>query len=223
MRGVSHELALSHPRACEKSYVKNLAGYTDNCGSQVRSGRRQKSIPSKSIDSCARVRQTVPFAACGHTKRPGSSRFANKHNPSPSDHSTLIRSPRRPRNTNTCPTAITIEEIRRWFDAQKWRNGTSNRYRSTLSLIYRLGIENAKVRSNPAKLLRHKREDNERNRFLHQFSPATTELDYLKVCGDEESRLRAVLASKYAAHVPEFEIALNTGMRPSEQYRLTWR
>ena len=39
----------------------------------------------------------------GQTKRPRSSRFANKHNPSPSYHRTLIRSPLRPRNTNTCP------------------------------------------------------------------------------------------------------------------------
>ena len=102
MRGVSHELARSHPPAHEKSCGKNLARYTDNSGSHVRSGRRQ-SMPSNSIDNCARVSETVPLAACGHTKRPRSSRFANKHNPSPSNHKTLIRSPRRPRNTNTCP------------------------------------------------------------------------------------------------------------------------
>ena len=41
--------------------------------------------------------------ACGHTKRPRSSRFANRHSPSPSHHSNFTRSPRRPRNTNSCP------------------------------------------------------------------------------------------------------------------------
>ena len=41
--------------------------------------------------------------ACGQTKRPRSSRFASKHSPSPLHHSTLIMSPRRPRNTNTWP------------------------------------------------------------------------------------------------------------------------
>src|SRR5436309_8481380 len=86
----------------KKVVQKNLARYTDNCGSQVRSGCRQ-SIPSSSIDNCARVNETVPLVACGHTKRPRSSRFANRHNPSPSYQRTLIRSPRRPRNTNTCP------------------------------------------------------------------------------------------------------------------------
>ena len=50
IRGVSHELARSHPGAREKSCAKNLAGYTDNCGSQVRSGRRQ-SMPSSNIDN----------------------------------------------------------------------------------------------------------------------------------------------------------------------------
>src|SRR5439155_814449 len=44
-----------------------------------------------------------PLVACGQTKRPRSSRLANRHNPSPSCQRTLIRSPRRPRNTNTCP------------------------------------------------------------------------------------------------------------------------
>ena len=62
----------------KKVVQKNLAGYTDNCGSHVRTGRRQ-SMPSSSIDSCARVSETVPLAACGHTKRPRSSRLANRH------------------------------------------------------------------------------------------------------------------------------------------------
>src|SRR6266478_526889 len=60
-------------------------------------------MPSSSIDNCARVSETVPFAACGQVNFPRSSRFANKHSPSPSHHSSLIRSPRFPRNTNTCP------------------------------------------------------------------------------------------------------------------------
>src|SRR5437773_4120213 len=93
----------------KKVVQKNLARYTDNCGSQVRSGRRQ-SMPSSSIDNCARVSPTVPLVACGHTKRPRSSRFAIKHNPSPSYQRTLLRSPRHQRNTNSssekgfCPT-----------------------------------------------------------------------------------------------------------------------
>src|SRR5215471_9037159 len=60
-------------------------------------------MPSNSIDSCARVRATVPFSTFGQINRPFSNRFANRHSPSPSHHSILIKSPRRPRKTNTCP------------------------------------------------------------------------------------------------------------------------
>jgi integrase len=123
---------------------------------------------------------------------------------------------------NQPAAAITIEEFRKWFDGQKWEPGTYNRYKTTLSRICHLAIENKKVQSNPAKLLKRKTEDNERVRFLNQFVPAKTDLEYLKPYGDEESRLRAVILKHYADHMPEFEIALHTGMRPSEQYGLDW-
>src|ERR1700681_2652056 len=78
------------------------------------------------------------------------------------------------------------------------------------SPTYRLGVENDKATVNPARLLKHKREDNGRVRFLNQHDP------------DEEMRLRATVDAKCVAHLPEFELALHTGMRPSEQYSLTW-
>jgi site-specific recombinase XerD len=120
------------------------------------------------------------------------------------------------------PANIPIEDLRKWFGEQSWENATHNRYKTMLSLVYRLGIENGKVQSNPAKLLKHRTEDNERVRFLNQFAPAETTLEYLNPCADEESRLRAVIMQHYSDHMPEFEIALHTGMRPSEQYGLDW-
>ena len=117
---------------------------------------------------------------------------------------------------------IPIEDLRRWFSEQEWQPGTHNRYKSTLSLMFRLAIENKKASTNPARSLKRKREDNGRVRFLNQLAPAKTEVDYLKPHADEESRLRAVILANYPAHMPEFEIALHTGMRPSEQYGLIW-
>jgi site-specific recombinase XerD len=102
---------------------------------------------------------------------------------------------------------IPVADFRAWFDERGWASGTHNRCRSTLSLLYRLGIENKKVFTNPARLLKHKHEDNGRVRFL---------------APDEETRLRKAITAKYAAHLPEFELAVHTGMRPSEQYNLTW-
>src|ERR1035438_8875563 len=50
--------------------------HTAICGAQVLCGLRQ-SMPSSSIDNCARVRQTVPSVACGQMNRPRSRRLAN--------------------------------------------------------------------------------------------------------------------------------------------------
>jgi aminobenzoyl-glutamate utilization protein B len=77
-----------------------ISVYTASCGVCVRTGRRQ-SIPSSNIESCAGVNETVPLVACGQMNLPRSNLFANRHKPSPSHHSILIRCPRRPRNTNT--------------------------------------------------------------------------------------------------------------------------
>ena len=60
-------------------------------------------MPSSSIESWARLREIVPLRAFGQMNRPRSSRLMNRHRPSPSNHKTLIVSPRRPRNTNTWP------------------------------------------------------------------------------------------------------------------------
>src|SRR6266849_3906335 len=58
-------------------------------------------MPSSNIDSCAGVRETVPLVACGQVNLPRSNLFANKHRPSPSHQSNLIKSPRLPRNIYT--------------------------------------------------------------------------------------------------------------------------
>lgn len=38
----------------------------------------------------------------------------------------------------------------------------------------------------------------------------------------EETKLRAAIQSDYPSELPAFDLALHTGMRQSEQYRLTW-
>src|ERR1700686_1022524 len=63
------------------------------------------------------------------------------------------------------------------------------------------------VTVNPARSVTHRREDNNRVRFL------TVE---------EEKKLRKVINAKWASHMPELDLAINTGLRKGSQYSLTW-
>jgi integrase len=118
---------------------------------------------------------------------------------------------------------IPIADFRSFFEGQEWGSGTYNRARTVLFAIYRLGIENKKVESNPAKLLKRRKVSDDRVRFLNQFQPLPTEIDYLKPLDTEEARLRTVIEHKCPEHMEELVIALNTGMRRSEQYlRIDW-
>jgi integrase len=103
--------------------------------------------------------------------------------------------------------SITPQDIERWLTSNGWSAGTINRFRSTLSLVFRLGIASRKIEQNPIRQVKHRREDNGRTRYL---------------TADEETRLRDVVTSRYPQHMPELDIALNTGLRRGEQYSLTW-
>jgi len=98
-------------------------------------------------------------------------------------------------------------ELTREARERQWSAASFNRYKAFLSLAYRLGIEHGKVSVNPARLVHRRHEDNGRLRWL---------------TANEEVKLRAAIRSHYPGELPAFELALHTGMRRSEQYRLTW-
>jgi integrase len=60
---------------------------------------------------------------------------------------------------------------------------------------------------NPARLVEQRAENNARIRYLLE---------------EEEKRLRNVIAKRFSMHLPSFDVALNTGMRKSEQFTLQW-
>jgi site-specific recombinase XerD len=102
---------------------------------------------------------------------------------------------------------ITAQDIERRFERKTWSPATCNRFRALLSLTYRLAIRSGKVKENPARLVKHRLEDNARIRFLSD---------------EEEIALRKAIEAQCPEHLPELELALHTGMRVSEQYGLTW-
>ena len=84
---------------------------------------------------------------------------------------------------------------------------TLNRYRSTLSMIYQEAMRNGRVKANPARLVRLRKEDNARLRFLTY---------------EEEESIRSIIMERCHLHEPAFTFALDTGLRLSEQHQLTW-
>ncbi len=107
--------------------------------------------------------------------------------------------------------SITPEEIEQRLaevvEQEGWTSATANRHKSLLSFTYKLAIRNKKVGTNPARLVHTWKEDNARIRWLSD---------------EEEERLRFVIARSFPEHMPEFDFALNTGLRRGKQYGLTW-
>lgn len=106
---------------------------------------------------------------------------------------------------------VTPQEIDRKLSGL-WEEGrkpaTLNRYRALLSLAYSVANRNGKLSVNPARLVRLRKENNARVRFLDD---------------QEESVLRSRIRALYPEREPDFDLDLHTGMRRSEQYRLRWQ
>jgi integrase len=84
---------------------------------------------------------------------------------------------------------------------------TRNRYRAAFSRVYSLAMRNGKAQRNPARDVDLLAENNARTRCLSE---------------NEESQLRTAIRKLCPEREPELDLALNTGMRFSEQYELTW-
>jgi site-specific recombinase XerD len=103
---------------------------------------------------------------------------------------------------------IKPSEITEWLQSRAdWSRATRNRYTALLKMVYRQAEEAEKIRVNPTRLVRQRKENNDRIRYLSD---------------SEEVRLRTVMEKTHADRIPEFEIALMTGMRMSEQLTLEW-
>ena len=111
---------------------------------------------------------------------------------------------------NHCASDLNPQEIERRLNelAEDRKPATVNRYRTLLSLTFSLALRNGKLTSNPVRLVKRRKENNERVRFLDD---------------EEEIQLRAKIREAYPRHEAEFDLALHTGMRRSEQYGLRWQ
>jgi len=81
---------------------------------------------------------------------------------------------------------------------------THNRYRALLSGVFRHAIRSGKAKANPVKDTPHRRESNQRVRYLTEA---------------EEVKLLVVIRDRCPEREPELLAALHSGMRRSEQFR----
>jgi integrase len=107
--------------------------------------------------------------------------------------------------------SIKKNDVVAWLTEQSekrsWKPASLNRWQATFSLIFRVGIENDRIHTNPAAKIRRKTEDNGRVRFLSEA---------------EETKLLDTIQRLYPQFRPHVLLALHTGMRMSEQYSLDW-
>jgi site-specific recombinase XerD len=120
---------------------------------------------------------------------------------------------------NRIAESITTREFQDWVDEKaeerEWTGGTQNRFKSSLSTVFREGMRAGKVSVNPARLIRRAKESLGRVRFLSY---------------DEEAMLRKAIAANLPGRIKgdgesafaQLDIALHTGMRKSEQFTATW-
>jgi site-specific recombinase XerD len=103
---------------------------------------------------------------------------------------------------------ITPQTISAYFSTRTdLKPASINRYRSTMSMIFAEGIRNGKVTTNPARLVRLRKENNARLRFI---------------TFEEEALIRSIIQRRCPVHEPDFTVAIETGMRLSEQHSLEW-
>lgn len=103
---------------------------------------------------------------------------------------------------------ITQSNIIGWLEQEqkerRWSPASRNRYQAAWSLIFRVAIQNKKLRENPAAKIKRRREDNQRTRWL---------------TSEEETALSRAIEARFPAYVPVFQLAIHTGMRASELLR----
>jgi site-specific recombinase XerD len=120
---------------------------------------------------------------------------------------------------NRIAESITTREFQDWVDEmaeeREWTGGTQNRFKSSLSTVFREGMRAGKVSVNPARLIRRAKESLGRVRFLSY---------------NEEAKLRKAIAANLPGRIKDdgesafaqLDVALHTGMRKSEQFTPTW-
>jgi site-specific recombinase XerD len=111
------------------------------------------------------------------------------------------------RQTSTITTAELLAWLRSQAKRRKWSDGTYNHCIVQLCVIFRIGQENKKVATNPARRIKRRMLDNDRPRYLDS---------------EEAERLETTIGQRWPEHRPAYQLARNTGLRAGAQFNLKW-
>lgn len=100
-----------------------------------------------------------------------------------------------------------IEDALREIGERGIAGATLNRYRTLLSSIFTVAVRNGRMQANPIGKVTLRPEPSGRVRVLQDA---------------EEKKLRKQIRADFPERVAEFDLALFTGTRKSEQFNLTW-
>jgi len=103
--------------------------------------------------------------------------------------------------------SITPSEIATKLSTHTQVPATFNRFRVAISHVYKIAVENKKLSENPGRLVKMQKENNERVRYLNQFSQKREK--------SEETKLREAVRRLFPNKETEIDLALHTGMRLS--------
>jgi integrase len=104
-------------------------------------------------------------------------------------------------------TAAVIAEKLRGMREDGLTGATANRHKALVSAVFAWGVQQGKVALNPAHAVAAYRENDGRVRYLDE---------------GEEAAIRKILRRDYPEREAELDVALHTGMRRNELYRMTW-
>jgi integrase len=106
-------------------------------------------------------------------------------------------------------SAVRPGDLDAWIAGLNRQPATANRYKAAFSLMWRLAIQDGKAQANPARMVRRRTENNVRMRWLD--------------AGEERKLLERVRDDYGIVKQEAATFALYSGLRLSEQARLTWQ
>ena len=104
---------------------------------------------------------------------------------------------------------------------RKWAASTFNHPRSLLMLVYRESQRAGKVSVDPARDVRHRRENNSRVRYLNHMN-LCTQMSISETPQGGGSQAACRHRTRLLEHMPDFELGRATGLRKGNLYGLMW-